>query len=202
MATGTSEPMRRRRTSLSLLAVGLAAVLVIVIVSAGGGQSSHRPAAAFAWLRPAAAPTGWGTARTSGGAAIAYPPGWRTIKTDPGTASVALIGNGDRIDGYLNVTPKQGPETLANWSQFRTGHNRGEGDRNVRVIASSGGLSFRTGHGSCVIDTYDTSKATYREIACLVSGHGSTSVVVAAAPSALWSREAATLQRAVSSFTT
>jgi hypothetical protein len=51
-----------------------------------------------------------------------------------------------------------------------------------------------------VIDTYTTSKASYREIACLVSGPGSSAVVVAAAPSALWNQQAATLQRAVSSF--
>ena len=38
------------------------------------------------------------------------------------------------------------------------------------------------------------------EIACLVSGARSSAVVVAAAPSALFDRQAATLQRAVSSF--
>jgi hypothetical protein len=194
--------MRRRRTRLSLLAVAPAAALVIVIVSVSGGQSSHRRAAAFAWLRPAAAPTGWSTARTSGGATLAYPPGWKPIKTDPGTATVALLGNRNEINGYLNVTPRQGPETLANWQQFRTGHNRGEGDRSVRLVASSSGLTFRAGRGACVIDTYTTSKAAYREIACLVSGRGSTAVVVAAAPSALWDREAAALQRAVSTFMT
>jgi len=51
-----------------------------------------------------------------------------------------------------------------------------------------------------VIDTYTTSKATYREIACLVSGPRSTAVVVAAAPNATWNQQAPTLQRAVSSF--
>ena len=70
----------------------------------------------------------------------------------------------------------------------------------VRVIASSSDLTFRSGRGSCVIDDYTTSKATYREIACLVSGAKSSAVVVAAAPSALWDRQAATLERAVSSF--
>ena len=59
---------------------------------------------------------------------------------------------------------------LANWSRFRPEHNRGEGDRDVRLIASSSDLTFRAGRGSCVIDDYTTSKATYREIACLVSG--------------------------------
>jgi len=93
---------------------------------------------------------------------------------------VALLRDGHRIGGYLNVTPEQGTETLANWSHFRPKHNLGEGDRSVRLNASSTGLRFRTGRGSCVIDTYTTSKATYREIACLVSGPRSTAVVVAA----------------------
>jgi hypothetical protein len=113
---------------------------------------------------------------------------------------VALLGAGGRIDGYLNATPKQGAETLANWSRFRPEHNLGEGDRSVHVIASANQLSFRSGPGSCVIDDYTTSKATYREIACLVSGPRSSAVVVAAAPIALWDQRAATLERAISSF--
>jgi hypothetical protein len=71
---------------------------------------------------------------------------------------------------------------------------------NVRVIASATDLTFRDGRGSCVIDDYTTSKASYREIACLVSGPRSSAVVVAAAPIALWDQHAATLQQAVSSF--
>jgi len=55
-------------------------------------------------------------------------------------------------------------------------------------------------HLELVIDDYTTSKATYREIACLVSGPRSTAVVVAAAPTSLWHQQAATLERAVSSF--
>ncbi len=131
---------------------------------------------------------------------LAYPPGWTTIKTDPGTASVALLGGGERIDGYLNATPRQGNETLADWSRFRPQHNRGEGDRGLRLLAATTTARFRSGRGACVIDTYTTSKASYREIACLVSAPGSSAVVVAAAPTALWDREAATLQRAVSGF--
>jgi hypothetical protein len=38
---------------------------------------------------------------------------------------------------------------------------------------------------------YTTSKAAYREIACIVSGPSSSSVAVAAAPTALWARQAA-----------
>jgi hypothetical protein len=70
----------------------------------------------------------------------------------------------------------------------------------VHVVASASQLSFRSGPGSCVIDDYTTSKATYREIACLASGPGSSAVVVAAAPIGLWHQQAAILERAVSSF--
>jgi hypothetical protein len=190
----------RTRATVGLVAVTLAAVVLIVAL-AGGGQASHRrPAGPFAWLHPGSPPTGWNVARTRAGLRLPYPPRWRPIETDSGTASVALLGAGGGIDAYLNATPKQGTETLANWSRFRPEHNRGEGDRNVRLIASAKNLSFRSGHGSCVIDDYTTSKATYREIACLVSSPRSSGVVVAAAPSALWDRQATTLERAVSSF--
>ena len=69
-----------------------------------------------------------------------------------------------------------------------------------RVVASSTALNFRSGSGSCVIDDYATTKTTYREIACLVSGARSSAVVVAASPTRLWARQAATLERAVASF--
>ena len=192
--------MTRTRAIAGLVA--LAAAAVVLIVGVGGGQAGHRRASEpFAWLRPAAPPPSWKVARSSGGA-LAYPPGWKQIKTDPGTASAALLGPGGRIDGYLNATPNQGTETLAHWSRFRPAHNREEGDVNVRLVASARDLKFRGGRGSCVIDTYTTSKASYREIACLVAGRRSPAVIVAAAPVELWNRHAATLRRAVSSFGT
>ena len=196
-ATGASET-RRSRAIVGLVAVTVAAVALIVGLGCGG-ESSHGSPRPFAWLQPASPPAGWRVARSSGGE-LAYPPGWRPITTDPGTASVALLGSRGRIDGYLNATPKQGAETLANWSRFRPEHNLDEGNRSAHVIASASHLSFRSGPGSCVIDDYTTSKATYREIACLVSGPRSSAVVVAAAPIALWDQRAATLERAVSSF--
>jgi len=171
------------------------------VTGCGGGEASHRRGVApFAWLRPSPPPASWKVVRIAGGSALAYPPGWGPIRTDPGTASVALLGRRERIDAYLNATPKQGAESLANWSRFRPDHNRGEGSRGVRVVASATDLSFRSGRGSCVIDSYTTSKAAYREIACLVAGRRSSAVVVAAAPSPLWHAHAVALQRAVSSF--
>jgi hypothetical protein len=181
--------------------VGLAVGAVLLVALAGcGGSTRGRASGPFAWLKPGSPPSGWSVARTQGGAILAYPPGWTSIKTDPGTASVALLGHRGRIDGYLNTTPRQGAETLADWSRFRPQHNRREGDRRVRLVAATTAGRFRSGRGACVIDTYTTSKASYREIACLVSGPRSSAVVVAAAPTALWDRQAATLQRAVSSF--
>ena len=193
--------MTRARATVGV--VGLAVAAVVLVLGVGAGQSGQRPTSGpFAWLRPAPPPTGWTVARLAGGATLAYPPGWKQVKTDPGTASAALLSGSGRIVGYLNATPKQGAETLANWSRFRPAHNRGEDDRNVRLIASAGNLKFRGGRGSCVIDTYTTSKASYREIACLVSGRASSAVIVAAAPVELWNHQAATLRRAVSSFGT
>jgi hypothetical protein len=131
---------------------------------------------------------------------LAHPAVWTSIKTDPGTASVAFRGSDGRIDDYLNLTPKQGAETLANWSRFRPQKNRAEGARNVLVLAATSNAHFRSARGSCVIDAYTTSVTTYEEIACLVSAPGFSEVVVAAAPRVLWNKQGATLERAVSSF--
>ena len=192
--------MGRTRALMGLSVVGVGAVVLIIVLLAAGGGSRRRASGPFAWLRPASPPVGWHIARTPDGSALAYPPGWSAIKTDPGTASVALRGSGGRIDGYLNVTPKQGSETLANWSRFRPQKNREEGARNVRLLAATSEAHFRSARGSCVIDTYTTSVTTYEEIACLVSGPGSSAVVVAAAPTQLWQERSAVLERAVSSF--
>ena len=192
--------MGRTRAAIGLSAVGVGVVALIIALATAGGTSPRRASGAFAWLQPASPPVGWHVARTPTGAALAYPPGWSAIKTDPGTASVALRGNGGRIDGYLNVTPKQGAETLANWSRFRPQKNRAEGARNVRLLAAASDAHFRSARGSCVIDAYTTSLTSYQEIACLVSGARSSEVVVAAAPTGRWREHVAVLERAVSSF--
>ena len=153
---------------------------------------------------PRPAPSGWKVARLpSGAATFAYPRTWRPIRTDPGTASVALIGHGRSIRGYLNATPRQGTETLANWPSFRIHHLReDDSSKDVRLIASARGLRFRSGRGSCVIDSYRTSRTRYREIACLVAGARTSSVVVGAAPSRTWTQQAETIERAIASLRT
>jgi hypothetical protein len=177
--------------------VALAAALAV----AGCGTTQRR--SDFAWLRPGPPPPGWHVARLpSGAAALAYPPGWRPIRTDPGTVSLALLAPGGRIRGYLNATPRSGPETLANWTRFRPAHNREEGDRSVVTDAGAAGLRFRAATGSCVMDHYATVSAGYREIACLVRGAHATTVVVAAALPRDWPTLAPELRHAVASFAT
>jgi len=165
--------------------------------------SVNAQAPAFRWLQPQRPPDGWKVARLpSGNATFAYPRTWRPIRTDPGTASVALLSRGRSIRGYLNLTPRQGTETLANWPSFRIEHLGDEGSTAVRRIASAHGLTFRSGRGTCVIDSYRTSRARYREIACLVAGTRTSSVIVGAAPSKTWAQQAETIQRAIVSLRT
>jgi len=157
----------------------------------------------YAWLTAAPAPAGWRSTRVSSGAVLAYPGTWRAIHGDRGTASAALLDSRGRYLGYLNLTPRQGDETQATWSSFRVRHNAGEGERNEALEASATGLRFRTGAGACVSDSYTTSTRTrYREIACLVNGTRTSSVIVAAAPVLQWSAELPVLERSISAMRT
>jgi hypothetical protein len=100
---------------------------------------------------------------------MTYPPGWKRIKSDPGTASAALLSRRHLFLGYLNLTPRQSNESLANWAHFRVRHNSEDGDRDVSTLAVGTDLRFRDGSGTCVRDAYTTSTgARYVEFACLV----------------------------------
>jgi hypothetical protein len=188
---------------LLVAAAPIVAVIGVWGGAADAGASVDTQAPAFRWLHPQPPPQGWKLARLpSGAATFAYPKTWRPIRTDPGTASVALLGPGRNIRGYLNLTPRQGAETLANWASFRIEHLGDEGSRDVRLIASAHGLSFRSGHGTCVIDSYRTSRARYREIACLVAGTRTRSVIVGAARSSTWAQQAETIERAIAGLRT
>jgi hypothetical protein len=203
--------MTTRRNALALaIPVALIALLttVAVALAAGGGSESKphgaRRTAAFAWLHPAVVPANWTTVRLPGSdAGLSAPASWEPARSDPGTKTLVMRGPSGGIVGYLNATPRQGDENAANWASFRIAHNRGEGDREVRQVASARDLHFRSATGSCVIDSYLTSSGNrYREIACLVAGRSSTTVIVAAAPPSRWHSEGSLLQRAVSAFTT
>jgi hypothetical protein len=221
MATGTSR--QRRLTPLEAVLAAVAAGLIAFAVLSAGLASGHTrrraaparpapardekvtgsaPTGAFASLSPRPAPAGWPMLRLSSGvAALAYPPGWRGARTDPGTATVSQEGPSGLIEGYLNLTPQSGEETLANWTRFRPHHVAAEGARSVQLLAAQKNVGFTTGRGSCVIDQYVTTRTSYREIACLVKGPGGTTVVVAAAQLSAWAREAPLLERSLASFT-
>jgi hypothetical protein len=189
---------------LLVVAAAVAAILGVWDGAAAGSASVNGQAPAFRWLHPRPPPPGWKLARLpSGAATFGYPRTWRPIRTDPGTASVALIGHGRSIRGYLNATPRQGTETRANWPSFRIHHLReDDSSKDVRLIASAHGLGFRSGRGSCVIDSYRTPRTRYREIACLVAGARTSSVIVGAAPSRTWTQQAETIERAIASLRT
>jgi hypothetical protein len=192
--------------------IALAALLALVGIAAfaavgrgGGGADTPRlHPHAFDWLRPGSVPGSW-SARLlpASPARLPVPPGWRSARSDPGTRTVISRGPSGEIAGYLNATPRQGEESLANWGSFRVDHNREEGDRDVELLAAASGLRFATGRGSCVLDSYRTeSDARYRELACIVAGRAATTVIVAAAPPRRWRAEAPTLRRAIATFTT
>jgi hypothetical protein len=165
--------------------------------------SAQAAAGGFAWLRPNPAPAGWRLARIASGAVMPYPPGWQRVAGDAGTATAVLQGAHHDYLGYLNLTPRQGDETLRSWASFRVEHNVAEGDRAVRTLASASGLRFRSGRGSCVQDSYTTSSgARFVELACLAAGRNVTSVIVGAAPPREWVRMSPLIELAISAFTT
>jgi hypothetical protein len=200
---GTEISRFRAAAGLASACAALAGATGTLAATGAAGAVQFAGAGAFAWLTPAAPPHGWRRARLSDGATLAYPPSWRAIAGDAGTATAGLRDGRGRFLGYLNVTPQQGAETLANFAAFRVGHNVGEGQRGERTLASGQRLRFRAGGtGSCVQDRYTTrTGADFVEIACLVRAHGAGVVIVAAAPPARWASERHTLQRAVASIT-
>jgi hypothetical protein len=202
MATATSSTARAVTARGAILAAGLiVALLASACGSAGsattGGQAVG--AGALASLRTQAAPHGWRRVRLStGGAALAAPPGWQRVSGDPGSATFVLGASADHPRAYLNATPATDEEQLGSWVGFRLSHNRGEGDRNVRLLASRGGLRLRGGVAArCVQDAYTSGTTRYTEIACLAQARSGRTVTVAASPTPAWQRESGTLMRAI-----
>jgi hypothetical protein len=209
MATGTS------RLPAVCLAAGAALAAGGCGASGGAGHgaasSTQSPKALaagdrtdpFTALRAGAAPASWGIARIGAGGALFYPPGWRLDRGDAGTATAILSEARGGILGYLNLTPRQGNETLSNWASFRVSHNVAEGERDVKLEQAAYGVRFRTGRGTCVRDSYTTaSRARFIELACLVRGARATSVVVGAAPPRAWTATSPLLYRSIAAFIT
>jgi hypothetical protein len=189
-----------RRTWCALAALAAIAVTVTVAACAGPGRP---PGRAFPPLRPAAAPAGWPRAALPGGTGVlSYPPSLHPLRGDAGTVSVARTGPGGVVQLYLNATPRQGPETLARWAGFRLRFLRADSAAGAHLDAAARGVRFRGGTGSCVIDDYLTKIGAhhFEEIACLVQGRTSASVIVGAAPAASWAKARPLLLRAVAAY--
>jgi hypothetical protein len=196
----------RKKIAIGAAIAVLAVAGTVLVTRSSHDEATPGPvhAAAFAWVQPETLPADWSTRQLPNSpATMPIPAGWRSAHGDPGTQTAELKSPDGDIDGYLNVTPQQGDETLANWSEFRVEHNEEEGDREVKLLAAASGLRFPTGTGSCVLDSYLTETGNrYREIACIVAGDSATTVIVAAAPPEHWAAEETAIQRAITSFKT
>jgi hypothetical protein len=177
-----------------------AAIVATVLVFAWPGQTSGR---AFPPLHPAAPPASWpNLALPNGAAVLSYPPSLHPIAGDKDTVSAALVSPDGTFQLYLNATPRQGEEQLQGWAAFRLKLLLSEDAASAHQDAAAEGVKFRGGTGSCVIDTYVTRMKAheYQEVACLVQGRTSASVIVAAAPAVQWAQERPLLLRAVAAY--
>jgi hypothetical protein len=183
----TAHTARRSRYVLAAIAITAAiAIAVTVVAFASPGRS---PGRAFPPLRPAAAPASWQhVALPNGTAVLSYPPSLRRLAGDTDAVSAARFSPGGAFRLYLNATPRQGSERLQGWAAFRLRLLRSDDAASARQDAAAQGVKFRGGIGSCVIDDYLTRIGGhhYQEVACLVQGQTSASVIVAAAPAAAW----------------
>src|SRR5215468_4696642 len=175
-----------RRGRLIMAAITAAAVTIIAVAFARPGRP---PGPAFPRLRPAAAPANWRHLTLPNRTAVlSYPPALRPLAGDKDAVSAAKTGPGGAFQLYLNATPRQGSERLAHWAAFRLHLLRSDDAASAQQVAAAQGIKFRGGTGSCVMDRYLTRIGGhhFQELACLVQGRTSASVIVAAAPAAQW----------------
>jgi len=116
--------------------------------------------------------------------------------------SAALLSPGGAFQLYLNATPRQGAERLHDWAAFRLRLLLSDDAVSAHEVAAAQRVKFRVGTGSCLIDDYVTRIGAhhYEEMACLVQGRTSASVIVAAAPAAMWAQARPLLFRAVAVY--
>jgi hypothetical protein len=196
----TTHIARRGRLVLAAIAVTVGAIALTAVALTASG---HPPGRAFPRLHPAAAPAGWRHVTLPGGTAVlSYPPSLRPLAGDKDAVSAARLSPAGAFQIYLNATPRQGSEQLAHWAAFRLHLLRSDDAASAQQIAAARGIRFRGGTGSCVIDRYVTRIGGhhFQEIACLVQGHTSASVIIAAAPAAAWAQARPLLLRAVAAY--
>ena len=197
----TARTTRRGRYALTAIAVTAAIAIAITVVAFA--RPGRPPGRAFPPLHPAAAPAGWPhLALPNGTAVLSYPPSLHPLAGDTDAVSAARLSPGGAFQLYLNATPRQGSERQQGWAAFRLRLLRSDDAVSAHQDAAAAGVKFRGGTGSCVIDDYVTRIGGhhYQEVACLVQGHTSASVIVAAAPAAEWARARPLLLRAVAAY--
>jgi hypothetical protein len=185
----------------TVIALGLA---LAAVAAAVGVWSSVSASSTPLVPPPASAPSGWQhLALPNGTAVLYYPPSMHRVSGDNDAVSVARLGTDGGFLLYLNATPRQGEETLRNWSSYRLRALTADDASRATLDAAAADHRFRGGTGSCVIDHYVTRVDAhhYTELACLVQGRSGASVIVAAAPTALWPSARALLAQAVSAYT-
>jgi hypothetical protein len=190
-----------RRGWYALAAIAATAALAITIVAFT--LPGRSPGRAFPPLVPAAAPAGWPhLGLPNGTAVLSYPPSMRRVAGDTDAVSAARLSPGGAFELYLNATPRQGAERQRHWAAFRLRLLRSDDAASAHEVSAAEDVKFRGGTGSCVIDAYVTRIGGhhYQEIACLVQGRTSASVIVAAAPAARWAQARPLLSRAVAAY--
>jgi hypothetical protein len=205
----TVRPQRAPR----LLGAGLlAAAVVAAALTAAVTRQAHPPRAVqtrpaqsrgFPTLTAAPAPVTWRRLTLPDGTAVlSYPPSLQPIAGDDDAVSVARRSRAGAYLLYLNATPRQGTENSQNWAAARLQNLRAEHATSARQDAAASGVPFLGGTGSCVLDDYVTKIGAhhYEELACLVQGRSGASVIVAAAPTAQWTRAASLLEQAVAAY--
>lgn len=195
----TARSAWRGRHALAAIAAMAALAITIVAFTLPG----RPPGRAFPPLHPVAAPAGWPHLTLPDGAAVlSYPPSLHRIAGDTNAVSSGRLSPGGAFQLYLNATPRQGTERLQDWAVSRVKLLRSDDAAWAHQVAAAQGVQFRGGTGSCVIDDYLTRIGAhhYEEIACLVQGRTSASVIVAAAPAAAWARVRPLLFRAVAAY--
>ena len=195
----TAHPSLRGRHVLAVLA----SVAAIAAAAATFALSGGSPGRAFPALVPAAAPAGWPHLTLPDGTAVlSYPPSLRPVSGDADAVSAAQVSPKGVFQLYLNATPRQGDEQLRGWAASRLRLLTADDAASARELAAAQDVKFRGGAASCVIDTYVTRIGAhhYQEIACLVQGRTSASVIVAAAPAATWAQASPLLLQAVAAY--
>src|SRR5215470_2468585 len=130
----SSRQYRRRGTAAAALAAALS--LALPGCTSGHATSGHAPLgrAGFGWFRPGAAPAAWLRASLPGQhATLSYPSSLRPMPGDYGTVTVGRDSRSGAVLVYLNVTPRQGDETLRDWPGFRLAHLRDDGTTLVHL---------------------------------------------------------------------